>query len=165
MYAVGIPIEAGALYPFFGIRVSPIIAAAPIALSSLSVVTNANRLRGHHTPALPPAEPISLEPIVEIGPELEQQPLEVAPEQPPAQAEATTVLDRFAACASAGRRPPPADRRAAARSTSAPSSARVPSTPSTTATRAASLSADQREARRPSTQKRPRGLGHRGRFA
>jgi Cu+-exporting ATPase len=41
----GIPVAAGVLYPFFGVLLSPIIAAAAMALSSVSVIGNALRLR------------------------------------------------------------------------------------------------------------------------
>ena len=43
--AAGVPIAAGVLYPVFGILLSPIVGAAAMALSSVSVIANALRLR------------------------------------------------------------------------------------------------------------------------
>jgi Cu+-exporting ATPase len=43
--ALGVPIAAGVLYPYFGVLLSPIIAAAAMSLSSVSVIANALRLK------------------------------------------------------------------------------------------------------------------------
>jgi cation transport ATPase len=43
---LGIPLAAGVLYPWFGLLLSPMVASGAMALSSVSVITNALRLKG-----------------------------------------------------------------------------------------------------------------------
>nr|BFE52515.1 copper-translocating P-type ATPase [Saccharothrix mutabilis subsp. capreolus] len=64
--AVGVPVAAGVLYPFLGLRLSPVLAAAAMALSSLSVVGNANRLRRHHPAPLATTRAAAVEPAAEV---------------------------------------------------------------------------------------------------
>jgi len=66
---VGIPVAAGLLYPLFGVRLSPAVAAVAMAASSLSVVINSNRLRGWKPQELPAVQPAEIEPHVEVATE------------------------------------------------------------------------------------------------
>lgn len=48
--SLGIPVAAGILFPIFGILLNPMIAGAAMAMSSVTVVSNANRLRFFKSP-------------------------------------------------------------------------------------------------------------------
>jgi P-type Cu+ transporter len=80
---IGIPIAAGVLYPFIGVQLSPMIAAGAMALSSLSVVSNASRLRNWHPRPINTSKlsPVA-EPTVEVG--AEEPDAEIEPASTPA---------------------------------------------------------------------------------
>ncbi len=72
---LGIPIAAGVLYPFIGVQLSPMIAAAAMAASSLSGVGNASRLRRWHPHHIDTTKlPSAIDPTVEVGADEPTQP-------------------------------------------------------------------------------------------
>jgi Cu+-exporting ATPase len=81
---VGIPIAAGVLYPAFGWQLSPMIAAAAMAASSLSVIGNANRLRRYRPPTSVPGVPPSTRPHAVASPSHPVPPRAAAPVAVPA---------------------------------------------------------------------------------
>ena len=56
--ALGVPVAAGVLYPWLGFLLSPMIAAAAMSLSSVSVIANALRLRPGSALDLTPRRPV-----------------------------------------------------------------------------------------------------------